>query len=233
MALHTVSVDAARVRTGSWRGSPDLAYLVPVSTASTLTRSALERIRSQLRDSGYQAVVTAAVGPNERAVLLADGFVDHESLHLLSHDLRALEPTPQRARGLRRGFRRDYESILEVDSRTFDEFWQLDRDGLKDAIDATPTARLRVVRDPRVMGYAISGRAGAQGYLQRLAVDPERQGQGLGRDLVTDSLQWLRRHGSTICWVNTQIANETAHGLYLDLGFMAAAHQLTVLRRDL
>ncbi|MEM8705726.1 MAG: GNAT family N-acetyltransferase [Actinomycetota bacterium] len=232
--MYALTVDAARVRAGSWRGSDDLAYLVPLSSAATLTPASLARIRARLREDGFQSVVTAAVGPSERDMLAADGFTEHEALHLLRHDLRTpLPDRPARSRGLRRGRSADIDTILDVDHRTFETFWRLDRDGLHEAIHATPSARLRVVRDPGVVGYAVTGRAGTQGYLQRLAVDPTHQGRGYGIDLVADALHWLRRRDVQVCWVNTQEANDAALALYVKLGFTPAAHQLTVLRRDL
>ncbi len=234
MGMNALTVDLARVRAGSWRGSDDLAYLVPLSGASTLTPSTLERIRAHLREDGFRSVVTAAVGPSERDMLAADGFTEHEALHLLRHDLQGpLPERPRRARGLRRGRAGDIDSILDVDRQTFEAFWRLDRDGLHEAIHATPTARLRVIRDPDIVGYAVTGRAGTQGYLQRLAVHPGWQGLGLGIDLVVDALHWLRRRDVSTCWVNTQEANAAALSLYTKLGFIPATHQLTVLRRDL
>ena len=233
MGMYALTADTARVRAGSWRGRDDLAYLVPLSGAATLTPEALEQIRTRLREDGFDAVVTAAVGPSERDMLAADGFHEHESLHLLQHDLADLPPRPARSRGLRRGAKRDLDAILDVDHRTFEAFWQLDADGLREAINATPVSRLRVVRDPGVIGYAVTGRAGNQGYLQRLAVHPDRQGEGLGIDLVADALHWLRRRQVTTCWVNTQEANDAALALYRRLGFRDAPHQLTVLRRQL
>ena len=233
MGMSALTVDSARVRAGSWRGSTELAYLVPLSGAATLTPAALERIRGGLRDRGFTQVVTAAVGPSERDVLRADGFAEHERLHLLRHDLRTLPDAPARVLGLVRARRADRPAILDVDSRTFEPFWQLDLDGLIESIQATPASRVRVIRRPDVAGYAVTGRAGKQGYLQRLAVAPEQQGRGLGVAFVADGLHWLRRRGADACWVNTQEANEAALSLYEKLGFVPAAHQLTVLRRDL
>ena len=37
MGMSALTVDSARVRAGSWRGSTELAYLVPLSGAATLT----------------------------------------------------------------------------------------------------------------------------------------------------------------------------------------------------
>ena len=233
MGMNALTIDSARVRAGSWRGSDDLAYLVPLSGASTLTPSTLERIRAHLREDGFRSVVTAAVGPPSATCSLPMASPNTRPFISCATTCKVRSRTPARARGLRRGRRRDVDAILDVDRQTFEAFWQLDRDGLYEAINATPATRLRVVRDPDVVGYAVTGRAGTQGYLQRLAVHPDRQGLGLGIDLVVDALHWLRRRDVTTCWVNTQEANAAALSLYTRLGFIPARHQLTVLRRDL
>ncbi len=212
---------------------------MPLSPAHTLTAPALAEARAALEAQGFHDVVTAAVAPPERAAFLRDGFVEREHLHLLRHDLRGLPRAgrrwPRRRPGVRieRGHAADRDEILALDSRTFDEFWRLDDTGLDDALDATPISRLRVVRDPDIVGYTIAGRAGSQGFLQRLAVDPDRQGAGIGSALVHDALHWMRRRGANVGWVNTQEANARALRLYEHLGFRPADHHLTVLARAL
>jgi ribosomal protein S18 acetylase RimI-like enzyme len=84
-----------------------------------------------------------------------------------------------------------------------------------------------------VAGYAITGRAGPRGYLQRLAVDPSVQRQGIGAALVADGLRWLRRWGAREVLVNTQVGNGPALALYEALGFRLQPDGLAVLRRDL
>ena len=74
--------------------------------------------------------------------------------------------------------------------------------------------------DRSVVGYAVTGRAGTRGYLQRLAVAPATtNGRGIGTALVVDGLRWLRRWGAKEVLVNTQEANEAAVQLYEPLGF--------------
>jgi ribosomal protein S18 acetylase RimI-like enzyme len=127
--------------------------------------------------------------------------------------------------------------VLEVDGAAFSEFWRLDEGGLDEALSATPTSRFRVaLRDgvpEGIGGYAIVGRAGRRGFLQRLAVDPAVQGGGLGRALVLDGLAWLRRRGAERVVVNTQEANERALQLYERLGFRRQAGGLAVLKKSL
>ena len=126
--------------------------------------------------------------------------------------------------------------MLAVDHLAFPPFWRFDDQAIDDAVEATPSARFRVGLDPgsdEPVGYAVTGRAGSRGYLQRLAVHPRCQRSGLGTALVADGLRWLRRWGAREVLVNTQEANAAALALYEALGFERERHGLAVLRRDL
>ena len=88
MALTQLTIGDARFRAGCWQGRADLATLVPLSAARTLDRESLSTARNILRNQGFQAVVTAAVAPPERAAFLLDDFSEREHLHLLRYDLQ-------------------------------------------------------------------------------------------------------------------------------------------------
>jgi ribosomal protein S18 acetylase RimI-like enzyme len=222
---------AERLRVGTWRGDGSVAYVAPVTErppSATIVRHACEVLAMR----GYREILTAALAEPERAGFLAAGFEVRDSLHLLAHDLRELPPAPPAH--LRRGRRGDRPAALAVDHRAFPAFWRLDEGGLHEAMTATPSARFRVATiDRRVVGYAVTGRAGHRGYLQRLAVDPTVQGRGLGRALVADSLRWLQRRGVTNAVVNTQVENERALQLYLAMGFRLQPSGLEVLGRTI
>jgi ribosomal protein S18 acetylase RimI-like enzyme len=114
----------------------------------------------------------------------------------------------------------------------FDSFWQFDRRMLDEARGATPAHRFRIATSPgnkTVVGYAVTGRAGQRGYLQRLAVAPSAQGQGIGTALIQDSIHWLNRRGVRTAYVNTQERNEGAFQLYQRLGFLPQPEGLVVL----
>lgn len=227
----TVQWGPDRLRIGPWRGDPAIAELAPVVAGRSPDPRNVARGLELLAARGYRSVVTGALAPEEQSGYLGAGFAVHERLHLLAHDLHHL-PDPPPAR-LRRGRRRDRPGVLAVDQAAFAPFWRLDDRGLDDALRATPSSRLRVDASRPLGGYAITGRAGTRGYLQRLAVHPEHQGAGLGTALVLDALTWVRRRGCRTVLVNTQEANERAFRLYRRLGFVPRAEGLAVLRYDL
>lgn len=193
-----------------------------------------------LAGRGYVRAVTGALADGERDGFAAAGFEIREHLHLLMHDLDRLDDLARADNvPLRRGWRFDRHTALEVDTESFDPFWQLDVLGLAEALHATPVTRFRIAGSPgaagpsRITGYAVSGLAGRQGYLQRLAVRPVAQGTGVGRALVVDSLAWMKRKRAERAVVNTQVGNDRALALYEHLGFHLQPSGLTVLTRHL
>lgn len=228
-----------RARVRSWHADQSAAYLLPFPDAPSLSIGFLRRCLDVLADRGFTAVLTPALAPSQRHPFLAVGFEEHEHLHLLTHDLTSLPRAGRAARrragySLRRGSVDDHARVLEIDAAAFPPFWHLDAAGLDEALAATPRTRFRVaVHQGGVVAYAIGGRAGRQGYLQRLAVHPAHQRAGLGSTLVVDSLRWMRRRGALNVVVNTQVENQAALALYERLGFRLQPAGLAVLRHEL
>lgn len=229
----------ARLRISPWRGDPATAHLTP--GRGRPTSSAIAQALHELAAGPYGVALTAALPAAEQRPFLDAGFEVHERLHLLVRtldDVPSTDSHPHRPPAdLRRGHQTDRPRILEVDAAAFPPFWQLDGPGLEDALAATPSARLRVAVGADgarlLVGYAVTGRAGPRGYLQRLAVDPPAQGAGVGAALVVDGLRWLRRWGAKEVLVNTQEGNTAAVRLYEHLGFRRQPEGLAVLRRAL
>ena len=217
------------IRVRSWRGDDDVAYLAVGADRPPPTEF-VERCLETLREQGRLRVVTSALTPADSLPFVDAGFSVRERLHLLAHDMTDVtaptRPT-RRARGA------DHPAVLALDGLAFDDFWRLDEMGLDDAIRATPVARFRVAGDDGIAAYAISGRSGHQGYLQRLAVAPSSRREGWGRVVVSDGLHWLARHGVRRTLVNTQLDNASALALYEACGFRRLAVGLCVLGRSL
>jgi ribosomal protein S18 acetylase RimI-like enzyme len=134
----------------------------------------------------------------------------------------------------RRARRTDREALHALDARAFVGVWRLDEEGHDDALHATPVTRFRVGgEESRPVAYAIAGRAGPTGYLQRIAVDPSVRRAGWGRAVVADALQWLHRHRVDRTLVNTQADNDAALRLYETCGFTRLPVGLCVMERAL
>src|SRR4051794_38582740 len=228
--LDIVQWGSDRLRVGTWRGDAAVAQIVP-APGQQPSVATIDRCLEELATRGYRSALTSALTYAEQLPFLDAGFEVHERLHLLRHDLRSFPAVahPEPGPAVRRGRRRDRAGALRVDGAAFSPFWRFDERGLEDARAATPSARFRVVGDGEVVGYAITGRAGSVGYLQRLAVMPDHQRQGIGYALVMDGLQWTRRRGCTSVLVNTQETNEAAVRLYERMGFHREAYGLAVL----
>jgi ribosomal protein S18 acetylase RimI-like enzyme len=166
---------------------------------------------------------------------LAAGFGVEERLHLLAIDLTAGLPAVPPGYPLHRVRRHRRPDVLAVDQAAFPFFWRFDRAGLSDALHATPAVRFRAAAGPggTVAGYAICGRAGARGYVQRLAVLPAYQRAGTGRRLLLDGLSWMHRRGVVRAVVNTQMGNAAALALYTQVGFREQPVGLSVLSAGL
>lgn len=231
MRHETLRFGQSWARLAPWRGNADIAQLVvgpDARAAASDVAACLERARA----TGYRAVVTGAVNEDDTLPFLEAGLRPREHLHLLARDLTTEPPAP--ARRVSRAAAWDRRDIVELDDAAFEPFWRLGAAGVRDALDATPKSRLRVGRgDRRIAAYAITGRAGEYGYLQRVAVHPEARQRGWGRALVADAMTWLWHHGIRRAYVNTQLENQPALDLYLACGFTLLPDGLCVLGGDL
>jgi GNAT superfamily N-acetyltransferase len=224
-----------RARTGPWRGEDDVALITPVPDAPFLSADFIRHCLRRLSDQGFRRVVTGALSPLEQAGFLAAGFDVEEHLRLLAIDLTDQLPPVPPGPAIRRVPRWRRPEVLAVDRAAFMEFWQFDLSGLMDALNATPSVRFRMILGPegQTSAYAICGRAGGRGFVQRLAVRPDVQRTGSGARLLLDGLHWMKRHGVARAVVNTQVGNGAALSLYLKTGFKEEPTGLSVLSAGL
>jgi GNAT superfamily N-acetyltransferase len=83
-------------------------------------------------------------------------------------------------------------------------------------------------RDGRgeLIAFTMVHRSGSEGWMGPLAVRPDRQGQGLGRQVVRAGVEWLQAAGvGTIGLENI--------GFYAGLGFLPGPLTITLQRREL
>ena len=232
MTTALVTDGAERARIGPWHGDPTVGCVTPQPGSPPASARLVHKCMEQLARLGFREAVTAAMPAHESAGFVAAGFRESERLHLLERRItsqdRLASRVPQSV-SLRRARRTDLDDVLAVDARSFGSFWRLDADGVNDARSATTYARYRLARrGDATIGYAITGRQGRAGYLQRLAVDPDHRGIGVGSALVIDGVRWLAMWRAVSVVVNTQETNATALALYESLGFARKPDGLTV-----
>jgi ribosomal protein S18 acetylase RimI-like enzyme len=232
MTTALVTDGAERARIGPWHGDPTVGCVTPQPGSPPPSARLVHKCMDQLQRLGFREAVTAAMPAHEAAGFVAAGFRESERLHLLERRITSRDRAPiEMPEGvtMRRARRADIGNVLAVDARSFGSFWRLDAEGVNDARTATTYARYRVARaGERTAGYAITGRQGRAGYLQRLAVDPDQRRVGVGTALVLDGIRWLAMWRAVTVVVNTQETNASALGLYESLGFKRKPDGLTV-----
>ncbi len=124
------------------------------------------------------------------------------------------------------------DRLLAIDVAAFSPFWRFDALGLQEAIEATTRSTVLIIRDRDGLpaGFAIVGFGAAVSYLQRVAVDPQWQGKGMGRSLVRVAARKARDSGARVMLLNTQYDNEGAIALYETEGFVLLPEPLALLR---
>ena len=222
----------ARVR--PWAFEPNVAHLVLYNQTRLPTPSDIIGWISDLCAAGYDTVRTGALGAQAGARFERLGFEAVQSLVLLEHTAisTAAAASGKKSTGAVRLTTDDDTAASRVDVAAFGAGWCIDRVGIGDVRSATPRHRARAVRvDDGIVAYAISGRDGRNGYIQRLAVSPTHQHQGHGSALVGDSLRWMARWRVQRALVNTHVGNDAALTLYHGLGFTDLSDRLHVLQR--
>lgn len=228
----------ARVR--KWPSRSDVAHVVLTDHQTSPTVSAVRSWCEVLRLEGFPLARTGALSPDAAATFERAGFHRIQTLALLRLDdpttLRRLRGLPRPAVALRSlRSARSLHTAAAIDHSAFDAGWDLDVPTIRDACRATASHRIRlaVTATDEPAGYMISGRSGPSGFVQRLAVAPEHQGQGIAHALLQDGLQWLARHHVTDVLVNTHLDNVRALTLYRAWGFTRLDEELQVMEIDL
>lgn len=122
--------------------------------------------------------------------------------------------------------------LLAIDREAFSDFWRFDANGLSESIEATGQSSILIIRDGNgePAAFAVVGFGAAISYLQRVAVHPDWQGQGMGRSLVRVAARKARSAGSQVMLLNTQFDNSGAIALYQSEGFKLLPEALALLR---
>lgn len=237
--------DTARARARWWGFEPGVVQLVLNDQATVPEPDELRGWLDDAARAGATKVRTGALfaGAAERFADAGFDVVDTLVLLRIQLDRRGDEPTvtrpaPAATAATTGPLRPRHHAVAaEIDRLAFGPPWANDVDDLDEIRQATPTHRGRGRFLPGsgwrrpLVGFAITGAASGQGYLQRLAVHPDHQRGGHGRALTVDAVEWMGRRRLTSGLVNTAATNTPALELYRSVGFEPLPERLVVMQR--
>ncbi|MDJ0953234.1 MAG: GNAT family N-acetyltransferase [Acidimicrobiia bacterium] len=192
--------------------------------------SFLEACASRLLDLGVTGVMSPPLPLNSQRSWTQAGFAPFIDLALMRKSLENTTGAPDHLVVERPDT--DIEDLLNIDAAAFPPFWRFNRGALEEAIGATSRSTTLTILGSggTPIAYAVVGFGSAIAYLQRVAVEPEWQGHGMGRSLVRVVARKARSSGAKVLLLNTQMDNHSAIGLYEDEGFIQLPEPLTLLQ---
>jgi ribosomal protein S18 acetylase RimI-like enzyme len=228
-----ISLDGGTVpaRAHAYPGVEGMAMVVVLDGSAIASATDYRRWGDQLSSLGFTHMRTGALSPRSAIPAELAGMMCVQQLALMEL-LPDQASRPRITPGIHTRSL-DHAGLAiasQIDRAAFGTRWWLDESTLGDVCRATPKYRARIAElddatDP-LGGFLISGRAGRTGYIQRLAVHPERHRTGFASVLLADAFAWMRRHRVQRIFVNTHVDNEAALALY-------RAHHFTELRERL
>lgn len=116
----------------------------------------------------------------------------------------------------------DIEHILELEHQLMTSCWQAS-DFLYEILENQFSYNFVLEDDQRVIGYVGIWIMYEQSQITTIGIDEAYQGQGLGKDLMQEMIDFALKKGCTNMSLEVRISNQIAISLYQSLGFKKEA----------
>lgn len=187
----------------------------------------LPPILAHLRAQGVRQLAWMDCGGWAAPALEARGFSPLAEVITLTKTDRALPSVETLPISLRRASNADFGALSIIDRKAFTPAWWRSAASMRRR--ARTASRFIVAECGRqVIGYAERELDPPQGHLNRIAVDPTFQGQGVGATLLKRTLVSMWQGGVRTVSLNTQRSNRRSQQLYSRFGFAATGSSVTV-----
>jgi ribosomal protein S18 acetylase RimI-like enzyme len=181
---------------------------------------------AQLFEKVYQALpepkpLVGALGLESWFIdlLQKNGFEQQNKIVILFWEPHRFPARPQNQEiKLRQMHNADLVQVLKLDHLAFQPLWQLSWESLRSAFQQSAYATVAEYKG-EIVGYQVSTTTHATTCLERLAVSPEQQGQGIGANLIYDLIEDFQLSSANHLTVNTQQDNLSSQALYQKMGF--------------
>lgn len=205
-----------------WRRREETAILAEVSGVQHV-RPMIAGVFEACRRAGAHVVLTAEMHERQRPRFWQSAGMQHlETVIALS-----LGPLRTRAGkvdslGFKRveaGDERALDLLLAIDNRSFPWLWWNNRDEFRAYLGLKDVEVYFVMREDRVVGYVGLTRYLGWGHLDRIAIAPDYQGNGFGREAVDFAIVRGMELGFRSLSLSTQEENWQSRALYRAAGF--------------
>jgi ribosomal protein S18 acetylase RimI-like enzyme len=211
---------------GPWRHRDEISTVVAMRAGGD-SRQLLHHAIGQSRERAAKAFVIL-----EWDQIRRPGFYHHLGLQLLDEilpfEIEARpgpeSPVPDSLEQFHRFAGPNAAELVEVDHAAFPWLWWNSEREFESYL-SIPGVEIWTLRSAgRLAGYVGFTSYGEWGHIDRVAVHPWSQRQGIGRHLVTFAVQRLRSKGASTVGLSTQRGNWRSQRLYHQVGFQRSAH---------
>lgn len=188
----------------------------------------LPALRERLRTQGACGLAVYITTPWLGPVLHRAGFEHGEWIVSLQRAARTLEVPAPPGIARRAALAPDLPALLQLDSAAFQPMYQFSRREMVEVMLMCDGFFLAET-GAAVVGYVGVHVLGDMAHIPRLAVHPQRQGQGIGRFLLDQALAHCQTFGARTVRLNTQASNATSLALYEGMGFRPTGPRISLL----
>lgn len=110
----------------------------------------------------------------------------------------------------------DLNAIMAIEDRAYEFNWS--RSIFKDCLRVGYQCHV-LEQDKVLVGYLVMSVAAGESHMLNICVNPELQGQGLGRMLMNHGIEIARRLRAESIFLEVRPSNKAALSLYESLGF--------------
>lgn len=211
--------------------APDRAYVrgllldkrrSPSVDAAALLTAALDQLRT--RDRRFTVMVQIQ-DYWLKSALVRGGFEQVDQVRYYKYTRLEVPPAPAPAH-LAPVSPSQLAAVAQLDAQAFPPIWHMGEGELAGLLFG---GRMRTAwLDGQLAGYAAVSlhaafddpdTSGPSAFLARLAVHPQAQGKGVGRQLLADSIAYAYGQHHRPVYLNTQVSNQQSQRLYEGVGF--------------
>ncbi len=205
----------------SWNVSPYFELLLP-------------KLESLPQMKNLTAMMYVGVSDWLVKPLQEHGFQNRAWVITLERKVFSLPLPVQTVAHLRTAYQEDLADILVLDNLAFNQLWhKMELDFDKCFISCSPHLVSVAELNGQIVGYIWSETYHHHVHLNRLAVHPTYQGQGIGSQLLHQAIEQALATGATRLTLNTPEENYRSCALYRRFGFEYTKQRMPVLWKEI